>query len=117
MYAGKPESGAGPYYINNTDDSVKSLVSGLMAKCPLGGRNWTMDRLYGSVPITQWLLENNMTATCTMRHDRRGLPTENLKDGKNHIPLSKTIHYEKVRSYIHPHHYCKIGYRFSNGVR
>ena len=53
VYAGKPANEVGPYYIPDADESVKSLVTGLMKVCPLGGRNWTMDRLYGSVPITR----------------------------------------------------------------
>ena len=95
-YAGKPEVGAGPYHIPAIDDVVKDLVTKTHGTCPLEGRNLTMDRrLYGSVPIAQRLLEQRMTSTCTIQLYRRGLPVE-VKDGKNRMPLSKTLHYEKV---------------------
>ena len=96
MYAGKPEMGDGPYYIPNIDNVVKELVSKVSVDTPMKGKNLCMDRLYGSVPIVEWLLEEQkMTAVCTMRSDRLGMPEE-AKDGKNREHLSNSIHYEKV---------------------
>ena len=94
VYAGKPEVGAGPYYIPKINDVVMELVTQVQKVCPLGGRNLTMDRLYGSVQIAKWLLEQRMTSTCTMNHNRIGLPAEVKDATRTH--LSKTVHYEKV---------------------
>ena len=95
VYCGKPADGEGPYYIAGIANIVKELVVQLKRDCPLGGRNISMDRLYGSVEIEKWLLEHAITATCTMITSRMGMPAE-VKDVKNRALLSNTLHFEQV---------------------
>ena len=63
----------GGYYLSRTNDYVKYLInqyeveSGLTAH----GRNLTMDRLYGDLALSRWLLvEKNITCICTWQQSK-----------------------------------------------
>ena len=60
-YAGKPEAGDGPYYIDSTENYVKYLVNETEKDISLKGRNISTDRLYTSIPFANWLLERDIT--------------------------------------------------------
>ena len=70
-----------------------------MSKLPLAGRNISMDRLYNSIPIANWLRENSITMIGTLKHNRIGLPAE-LKDAKERDEHSTTLHYEESKKDI-----------------
>ena len=56
---GKPIADSTPYYVAGIEESVKYLVQELQGFSDLHGRNITSDRLYTSVPLATWLLEQN----------------------------------------------------------
>ena len=60
-YAGKPEAGYGPYYIDSFENYVKYLVNETEKDISLKGRNISIDRLYTSIPLAKWLLERDIT--------------------------------------------------------
>jgi hypothetical protein len=55
VYAGKPVDTPNQYYLSGTDNYTKYLVDYLSERVPLSGRNLTMDRLYTSVDVAEWL--------------------------------------------------------------
>ena len=57
VYAGKPEGEPDEYYISGTFNYITRLVDKLCAYQNLGGRNISMDRLYSSFQIADWLLQ------------------------------------------------------------
>ena len=95
VYAGKPESGTGPYYLSGINEYVQKLVDGVSSVLPLQGRNITTDRLYTSISMANWLLnKKGMTMVGTIQANRIGVPAQ-LKDPINRKDFSNTIHYEK----------------------
>ena len=93
-YAAKPTAGDGPFYISSTADYIKNLVIRTKEQVKLDGRNISMDRLYTSVEITNWLLEKNITIVGTVQKGRVDFPEE-VFETKNREVLSKTCHFEK----------------------
>ena len=69
-YAAKPTAGDGPFYISSAADYIKNLVIRTKEQVRLDGRNISMDRLYTSVEIANWLLEKNITIVGTVRKVR-----------------------------------------------
>ena len=55
VYAGKPVDTPNQFYLSGTDNYTKYLVDCLSQRVVLSGRNLTMDRLYTSVDIAEWL--------------------------------------------------------------
>ena len=54
----------------------------MATQVPLAGRNLTMDRLYTSIPIAEWLWnEQKMTMIGTFQSNRKGFPAELKKPG------------------------------------
>ena len=96
VYAGKPQQGDGPYYINTIEDHVKTLVRTTGAKLPLDGRNISMDRLYTSVSTAIWLREQKITVVGTLMMNRIGIPDE-IKAVRNRENFSVTIHFEEEK--------------------
>ena len=93
-YAAKPTVGDGPFYINSIADYIKNLVIRAKEQVRLDGRNISMDRLYTSVEIANWLLEKNITNVGTVQKDRVGFHEE-VFDTKNRELSSKICHFEK----------------------
>jgi len=99
VYSGKPVNGPGPFYIDSIENSIKKLVTNTSSKLPLAGRNISMDRLYTSIPIANWLREKSITVIDTLKHNRIGIPDE-LKDAKGREEHSVTLHYESTKKDI-----------------
>ena len=81
--AGKPTEISSEQYIQEgNDEVVLSLANGLSRHDKLDGRNISMDRLYGSIPVANALLERNITVISTLNQNRKGLPDEikNIKE-------------------------------------
>ena len=74
MYAGKPTNGDGPFYIEGTENHIKTLVENTGSQLPLDGRNISMDRLYTSISVANWLLERKITVFDTLMTNRIGIP-------------------------------------------
>ena len=73
MYAGEPEGEPDEYYISGTFNYITRLVDKLSAYQNLGGRNISMDRLYSSFQIADWLLLKNITMIGTFQANRVGI--------------------------------------------
>ncbi|KAF0287262.1 PiggyBac transposable element-derived protein 2 [Amphibalanus amphitrite] len=76
IYAGRPVGEPGPYYTASAADCVKHLLDLMIQENSMSGRNLTMDRLYTSIPLTEWMLERDITVVGTMNITRRGIPPE-----------------------------------------
>ena len=76
VYAGKPISEPSEYFVKGTENYIKSLVTRVEQDLPLQGRNIPMDRLYISIATARWLLEHNVTSTCTLMTNRVRIPKE-----------------------------------------
>ena len=86
-YAGKPESQPDQFYVTGTDNYTKYLVDSLKQYLQLRGRNTSMDRYFTSLPVAEYLLENDITVVGTLRSHRIGLPKE-LTEVKDRDDLS-----------------------------
>ena len=64
-YRGKLVDGNAPYYLNATEDYVKHVVESMPASS-MKGKNISMDRLYGSISTSFWLVARNITSICTL---------------------------------------------------
>ena len=91
-YAGKPAAGEGPYYLNKTEDYVKKLVEEAQAKLLIQGRNISMDHLYTSISLANWLYERDIIIG-TLMTNRIGIPAE-IKKTDNRPELCTTVHWE-----------------------
>ena len=96
VYAGKPESGNGPYYIDKTENYIKYLVTQMEKDVSLQGRNLSMDMLYTSISIAQWLLEKKITVVGTLQTNCIGI-LDKLKSTKDREDLSATIYWEEEK--------------------
>ena len=96
MYAGKPKSGNGPHYIDTTENYIKVLVEKMEKRLPLNGRNISMDRLYTSFSIADWLLKKNIKLVGTLQANQIGIPDE-IKDTHGRNEFSVTAHWEEEK--------------------
>ena len=87
VYAGKPLGDPNQFYVPGIQPIVKSLVNGLMSHVELDGNNITMDRLYTSYQLFQYLLEHNITAVGTIMANKKEIPAE-VKSCTQREPLS-----------------------------
>lgn len=92
-YTSKPKNGNGPYYLQNTEEYVKTLVDAMPIR-HMKGRNISMDRLYTSISTVRWLLSKDITTVGTLQSNRLGLPDE-LKNPKEREEFQ--IHWEKEK--------------------
>ena len=76
VYSGKPSEEPGPHYIRGTVPIVKSLVSQLQSSVDLTGRIISLDRLYTSIELFEWLQTQGISALGTIDHTRKGIPPE-----------------------------------------
>ena len=61
FYCGKPESEPTEHYVCRVINYIKYLVEKTEAEHSLGGRNISMDRLYTSFPLCDWILNKGIT--------------------------------------------------------
>ena len=93
-YAAKPTAGDGQFCTNSIADYLKNLVIRTKEQVRFDGRNISMDCLYTSVEIANWLLEKNIAIVSSVQKGRVGFPEE-VFDTKIREVLSKTCHFEK----------------------
>ena len=96
VYAGKPRQLPSPYYVCGTDNFIKTLVNGLDQAVCLQGRNISMDHLYTSVTIAQWLLSKDITCIGTIMSNHIGIPAE-LKQTTGREEFSSLMFWEKKK--------------------
>ena len=63
VYAGKPVDTPNQFYLSGTDNYTKYLIDYLSERVVLSGRNLTMDRLYTSVDIAEWLYNKHQVTS------------------------------------------------------
>ena len=82
------------HYAQGTINYIKYLFEKLSAHHSLQARNITMDRLYSSFEIAEWLHERKVTMVGTMQSNRVGIPAS-IKDTKDREDLSSEIYREE----------------------
>ena len=104
-YCGKPLDEPTCYYVSETEETVKYLVDKLQNHTDLQGRNLSFDRLYTSIPLAQFLLNNcNMTCVGTLQTNRRGIPKE-IKDMEDREDFSYNCYWEANEKKLVLHSY------------
>ena len=97
VYDGKPQQLPAQHYVSGNENYVKGLIEAVDQKQGLQGRNLSMDRLYTSINLAQWLLQKRMTCIGTMQQNRVGIP-EGLKKTNDRELLSTRQLWEKTKS-------------------
>ena len=84
-YAGKPEKGEEPYYIDSIENYVRYLVNQTVNHVELQSQNISMDHLYTSISLANWLLDRKTACIGTLNQNRQGIPVElkNTSERKN----------------------------------
>ena len=103
VYEGKPEN-EGEFYHPGIIPVVKHMVSSLMRSADLRGRNITMDRLYTSLELSEWLLEKKITTVGTIMSNKKGIPKE-IKTTENREKNSYEVYWLKNNPKISLHSY------------
>ena len=105
VYSGKLEEVTNEsFYVQGTINYIKYLVEQLQKCHSLKGRNITMDRLFTSFEIADWLSARNITMVGTFQKNCVGIPPE-LKVVKDKAELSNEIYWEvngkcNISSYV-----------------
>ena len=105
VYCGKPQDeSSSDHYVQGTINYIKYLVEKLSAHHSIQGRNITMDRLYTSFEIADWLFDRKITMVGTMQTNRVGIPP-GIKDTTNRDTLSSEIYWQEdgncnISSYV-----------------
>ena len=80
-------------YVSGTFNYITTLVEKLLKYQKLDGRNISMDRLYTSFKIADWLLQKHITMVGTFQLNRVGIPAE-LKQVHNRELLSTEVYWQ-----------------------
>lgn len=104
VYAGKPVGDESEYYIKGVVPLVISLVETLSKHVALNGRNITMDRLYSSIELFEWLLSRNITAVGTIMPNRKGIPRQ-LTSTEGRDDFSYEVMWESTKKKLSLHSY------------
>ena len=91
VYFGKPEQEPNEIYVSGTINYVKYLVEKFSEHQNLTGRNISMDRLYTSFEVANWLTEKKITTLGTIPTSRVGIPSE-IKEHSNRELLSNEVY-------------------------
>ena len=67
VYFGKPKGEPNEFYISGTENYIQYLVNKLSSYHDIRGRNISMDRLYSSLSVANWLLDKGITMVGTIR--------------------------------------------------
>ena len=103
-YCGKPKSEPTEEYKQGTFEVAKHNVKKLSNYTSLKGRNISFDRLYTSIPLADWLLEEYITSVGTLVAIRRGLPKEFIKATEKE-EFSYKVLWRKDEPYMFLHSY------------
>lgn len=73
VYSGKPQDPS-EHHVQGILPTVQHLIEKVEVCSSLKGTNITMDRLYTSIELFQWLLARRITGVGTLMANRKGLP-------------------------------------------
>ncbi|XP_041464562.1 piggyBac transposable element-derived protein 1-like [Lytechinus variegatus] len=104
VYSGKPTGEPTRHYITGPEEVVKYLVTEMEQHGQLRGRNLTIDRLYTSLPLTQWLFDRGITVMGTIQNNRKGIPAE-MKSTQGRDEHSYKVAWQKENKNITLHSY------------
>ena len=92
VYSGKPEEVTDEsFYVQGTINYIKYLVEQLQKCHSLKSRNITIDRLYTSLGIADWLSARNNTMVGTFQKNHVGIPPElKVVKDKQNFPMKYT---------------------------
>ena len=94
VYCGKPKEEPGPHYLQGTIPAVKALVNQLQDCVNPRGRTISIDRLYTSIELFEWLMSKDIYAIGTIHSSRKGIPPE-IRIPDNREEKSYEIYWEK----------------------
>ena len=104
VYCGKPQGDPNEHYVSGTFNYIVQLVNKLGNHHNLDGRNISMDRLYTSFKIANWLLDKKITMVGTFQANRVGIPPD-LKKVDDRDLLSNKVFWQdngktNISSYV-----------------
>ena len=104
VYAGKPTGQPNEFYVKGTINYIKKLVTKLKRYQSIRRRNISMDRLYTSFKVADWLLKRNVTMIGTIISNRVGISPE-IKPITNQEENSYLLFWQKdglcnISSYV-----------------
>ena len=94
VYCVKPKGEPNEFYISGTENYIQYLVNKLSSYHNTRERNISMDRLYSSLSVANWLLDKGITMVRTMQKNRVGIPAS-LNDFTNREISSTETYWEK----------------------
>ena len=94
VYCGKRQGEPTTEYVSGTINYIKLLVNEISRFHDLSGRNISMDRLYTSFEIANWLLQKNITMIGTLQMNRVGIPPQ-MKEFKERECFSTEVYWEE----------------------
>ena len=94
VYSGKPKGEPNEFHISETESYIQYLVNKLSSYHGIRERNISMDRLYSSLSVANWLLDKKITMDGTMQKNRVGIPAS-LNDVTNREINSTETYWEK----------------------
>lgn len=106
VYSGKPKEEPSPYYIRGTLPTVKALVNQLSSSVNLCGKTISLDRLYTSLELFDWLLTKDITALGTLDQSRKGIPPQ-IKEVNAREDKSYEVYKEKCQGKMYLNSYVK----------
>jgi len=104
VYSGKPSGQPGPYYVRGSLATVQALISKVQASVDLSGRTISLDRLYTSIELFEWLQSLGITALGTIDSTRKGIPPE-VKSVTEREELSYEVYWNKQNREMTLHSY------------
>lgn len=106
VYSGKPKGEPSPHYIRGTLPTVKALVNQLSSSVNLQGMTISLDRLYTSLDLFEWLMTKGITALGTLDHCRKGIPPQ-IKSVIGREEKSYEVYREKSQGKMYLNSYVK----------
>ena len=104
VYCGEPVGFPGPYYITDIVHVVQSLVYQLSKNVDLQGQNITMDSIYTSIELLEWLLSEKITAVGAIKISNKCIPNE-VRSINGREDNSYKCYWEKENNYMTLHSY------------
>lgn len=103
-YSGKPVGEPTENYTVGTEAVVRHMMEQLGRHGDLRGRNLSIDRLYTSIPLAEWLFEKGVTVVGTLQANRRGIPAD-IKKTDGRPELSYQVYWSDRNKHMSLHSY------------
>ena len=92
----KRKKGTGHTVFDSTENYVRYLFNQTANDVELQGRNISMDRLYTSISLANWLLSRKITCVGTLNDNRQSIPSE-LKNTSKREEFSVSCNYKSLK--------------------